>query len=108
MEEVGMIFGIIFIPVGILIAICCIGVAAQRKKIDNTPSTRSEAKVLSKRTEYSGTGAYKVYTYHVLFQLENGGRIEYPVNANWYNKLVVGDTGILVNRGKYFTEFLWQ
>ncbi len=105
MEGLGLALAIFIIPVVILIIICCVGVAAQKNKIDSLPDERNSATVVSMRSTYSGAPAYRTYTYYILFQLEDGQRIEYPVNSDWYHQLVVGDTGTLINRGKYFYSF---
>jgi hypothetical protein len=102
-----IIFGIIFIAV---ISMFIFGIGSSIKQYASNKSKPVEtvpAKIIAKRPHtWGGTGNTSAHTsYYVTFELENGERLEMPVNDNFYGMNVEGDTGMLTHQGTQMTSF---
>ena len=102
-----IIFGIVFIGV-ICIFIFVIGSSIKQYASNKSkPVETLPAKVIAKRPHtWGGTGNTSAHTsYYVTFELENGERLELPVNDNFYGMNVEGDTGMLTHQGTQMISF---
>jgi hypothetical protein len=109
----------IIVPIFIgIIFVCVIGVilfriiAGDLEWTDNNakPVESLEAKVVTKRTEVSGTGSpnqhYSTATYYYCtFELPYGERVEFQVKGSEFGQLVEGDRGSLTFQGTRYHGF---
>lgn len=70
--------------------------ANKEKPVETVP-----ARVITKRTHtWGGAGDSSAHTsYYVTFELENGERIEMPVNGTFFGLHTEGDVGMLTHQG---------
>ncbi|MDF2590796.1 MAG: hypothetical protein K0S75_262 [Clostridia bacterium] len=102
-----IIFGIIFIGV---IGMFIFGIGSSIKQYASNKSKPVEtlpARIIAKRPHtWGGAGDSSAHTsYYVTFELENGERIEMPVNGDFYGMNVEGDTGMLTHQGTQMISF---
>jgi hypothetical protein len=77
-------------------------VANKSKPVETVP-----ARMISKRPHtWGGPGDSLAHTsYYVTFELENGERMEFSVNHNFYGIHVEGDVGMLTHQGTHMMSF---
>lgn len=100
-------FGIIFvIVVGIFIFTAVKGVS-QYASNKSMPVETIPARVITKRPHtWGGSGDSSAHTsYYVTFELENGERLEMPVNGSFYGLHTEGDVGMLTRQGTHMIRF---
>jgi hypothetical protein len=100
---VGIVF---FIVIGIFIFTIGKGISEyasnKSKPVETVP-----AKVIGKRPHtWGGTGDTSAHTsYYITFELENGERLELPVNDKFYGMHIEGDVGMLTHQGTQMMSF---
>ena len=109
------LFNFFFIFVFLMI-ICIFGlvfysIIKNWKYNKSQPRLNVNAKVVSKRTDYSSSlnttnNSMSSTTWHyVTFEVESGDRIELSVSETDYGQLVEGDEGVLYFQGSQFINF---
>jgi hypothetical protein len=106
-SAVPIFIGIVFI---VVISIFIFGIGSSLKQYSSNKAKPVEtlpARVIAKRPHtWGGAGDASAHTsYYVTFELENGDRIEMPVNDNFYGMNVEGDTGMLTHQGTRMMSF---
>jgi hypothetical protein len=104
-----MVLGFVFF--GIFSAGIFRQVNNRRKMNEAAPRISVPARVVTKRTEVSGTHSHihnhshtSTY-YYVTFELGSRDRVELPMYGHEYGMLIEGDQGILTFKGDEFIDF---
>ncbi|MGE5633236.1 MAG: DUF2500 domain-containing protein [Caulobacteraceae bacterium] len=76
-------------------------------KNSSEPRESVPARLISKRTHtWGGHGNMGAHTsYYVTFEFENGDRLEFPVNTDFFGVHAEGDLGIMTHQGTRFLGF---
>lgn len=106
-SAIPIFIGIIFI---VIISMLIFGIGRGVKQYASNKSKPIEilpARVIAKRPHtWGGTGNTSAHTsYYMTFELENGDRLEMPVNNHFYGLNVEGDTGMLTHQGTQMMSF---
>ena len=73
---------------------------------DAAPRLKSQAKVVSRRTNVHGIHGGSTSTdYYITFEFEQGSRQEFQVNDYEYGTLIEGDSGMLEHQGSRYLGF---
>lgn len=82
---------------------------AQWVENNNSPVLTAPATIMDMRRKnhhhHSGGHHHHSHSYHILFQLDSGERMELRVKRNEYRELVVGDRGNLTYQGTRYLDF---
>lgn len=102
----------VFVGIVFVIVICgfvfSIGKSVQQYAANKEkPVETVPARVITKRPHtWGGAGESSAHTsYYVTFELENGERIEMPVNGSFYGMHAEGDIGMLTHQGTQLMSF---
>lgn len=78
----------------------------QWKYNNSQPILKLQAKIVSKRTNVSGSVSDdRTTTYYITFEVENGSRLEFVVNGHEYGLSAEGDVGKLTYQGTRYLGF---
>jgi hypothetical protein len=104
---VPVIIGIIFIIVICGFVFAFVNGLKQYASNKEKPVETVPARIIGKRPHtWGGAGDSSAHTsYYVTFELENGERMEIPVNDSFYGMHVEGDTGMLTHQGTQMMSF---
>ena len=69
------------------------------------PTVRRSARVISKRSETSGSDSSVSTNYFVTFESDGGERAEHRITGNEYGLISEGDSGELETRGSLYWGF---
>ena len=94
---------LIFVVVGGIIAAVVLAVAKSRRD-SQSPVITAPARLVTKRQEFSSSGSMPSTRHFATFELENGGRLEFAMDAPVYGQLAEGDFGQLSFQG---SRLLW-
>ena len=100
-------FGIIFIAIISIIILTIVSNIKQYAANKSKPVETLPARIIAKRPHtWGGTGDTSAHTsYYMTFEIENGERLEMPVNDHLYGMNVEGDTGMLTHQGTQMISF---
>lgn len=101
---------IFFVIFGIVIFgfIFAIGKGISQAAVNKSkPIETVPARIIGKRPHtWGGSGDSAAHTsYYVTFELENGERVEMPVNDDFYGMHIEGDVGMLTHQGTHLMSF---
>ncbi|MFA5576461.1 MAG: DUF2500 domain-containing protein [Tissierellaceae bacterium] len=101
-----VVFPIFFFIIFGIIGFSLIGNVGKRAFNAKEPVLTVAARVLSKRTDMSGSsnGIYR-NLYYVTFEVESGDRMEFKVSGEQYGMLVEEDMGKLTFQGTRYMDF---
>ncbi|WP_409291879.1 DUF2500 domain-containing protein [Peribacillus sp. SCS-37] len=106
-QAVPIFIGIIFFIVAALIVTAIISSIVQWNKNNNSPRLSANARLIAKRTEISGGGDRRAFTYYfAAFQTDSGSRMEFELKDREYGLLAEGDEGVLDYQGTRFLGFI--
>lgn len=101
-----MILFVVIFTIAIARILLKAGLGAAEWASNNAQSeTRVEARVVSKRTEISGSRQSTSTGYYITFELPSGDRNELEVSGEEYGQLSEGDTGLLTHQGTRYLGF---
>lgn len=76
---------------------------------ENSPVLTVPATIVDMRRKthhhHSNGHHHHSHSYYVIFEVENGGRLELRVHRLEYNELAVGDRGMLTHQGTRYKGF---
>jgi hypothetical protein len=118
MKHPGYVFGIVPVPLFILIAAAAAFVlvvfilviaailrnAAEHRRNMSLPPQNDHARVVAKRTAVSGE--MTTTRYYVTFELDSRERVELRVAGSEYGMLAEGDEGTLTRQGTEYVSFV--
>ena len=97
---------IVFVIIIFVIVATIIFSLRLKAKNDAAPRLKSQAKVISRRTDVHGVSEGSTHTdYYITFEFEQGSRQEFQVDDYNYGVLIEGDIGILEHQGNRYLGF---
>lgn len=100
-------FIVFFGIVGFMIAVFAKALS-ERAANDRAPVETRSARIVSKRSNVSGTSNGSHTSYFVTFEFEDGSRREMRANGDAFGLLAEGDFGVLRSQGTRFISFARQ